>query len=74
MRQATKGEILADEREYTNRDAAEIIDNEGLDYAVRHYCDGKYFKDPITAALWDKAALNIQKLVDYLHDQGSDIQ
>lgn len=50
----------------TNGYAADTIENEGLDYAVRHYIDGDAFKDPETARLWTEAANANQALVDYL--------
>lgn len=52
--------------EYTNGDACDIIVDEGVGYAVQHYCDGKYFKDPETAALWDAAGQALDTLVKHL--------
>jgi hypothetical protein len=58
--------MASDNKQYTNGDAVDIIDNDGLAYAVRHYCDGSYFHDAVTAALWDKAADGLNELVRYL--------
>lgn len=59
----------------TNGWAVDTIENEGLEYAVRHYCDGSEFKDTHTALLWDKAARALDELVTYLVDEtGRDVQ
>lgn len=50
----------------TNGYAVDTIEDEGLDYAVRHYIGGSAFKDPTTAELWDNAAKALHALVDYL--------
>lgn len=50
----------------TNGDAADIIENEGMGYAVQHYCDGDYFKDPETARLWAEAADALNALQQYV--------
>ncbi len=54
---------------YTNGDAVDIIENERLDYAVRHYCNGSDFKDRVTAELWDEAGTALNALVAYLQDE-----
>lgn len=59
--------------EYTNREAGEILEDEGIEYAVRHYCDGSYFKDETTGKLWDASAKSLNALVKHLHDSGVDI-
>lgn len=51
---------------YTNGEVVEIIENEGLDYAVRHYCDADSIKDPETSALWAEAAGSLDRLVEHL--------
>ena len=59
---------------YTNGDAVDIIENEGLGYAVQHYCTGDYFKDPQTAKLWDEASNALNALSLYLENEtGRDI-
>lgn len=50
----------------TNGDAVDIIENEGLDYAVRHYISGSAFKDPDTARLWTAADGALNALVNHL--------
>lgn len=50
----------------TNGWAADTIENEGVAYAVMHYCDGSSFKDVETALLWDAAADALARLVDHL--------
>lgn len=50
----------------TNGDAVGIIQNEGLDYAVRHYIDGEEFKDPETARLWKLSDACLSALVEHL--------
>jgi hypothetical protein len=60
---------------YTNGDAVDIIENEGLEYAVRHYCDAGSFKDPQTVRLWDKAEESLTNLVNYLQvETGREVQ
>lgn len=51
---------------YTNGDAVDILDNEGVGYAVRHYTSGSAFKDPETRKLWDAADNALGELVTYL--------
>lgn len=53
----------------TNGVAVDILENEGLAYAVRHYCDGSEFKDPMTTLLWDKADRALTELVEYLQNE-----
>lgn len=50
----------------TNGDAVDIIENEGLGYAIRHYTSGDDFKDPETHRLWDAADKALVELVEYL--------
>ena len=52
--------------QYTNGDAVDIIENEGVGYAVQHYISGDYFKDPVTAALWNAADKSLKALVEHL--------
>lgn len=55
--------VMADR---TNGDAVDIIENEGLEYAVRHYISGTEFKDSMTRKLWIDAELALDRLVNYL--------
>jgi hypothetical protein len=57
------------EKEYTNGDAADIIEDEGLGYAVQHYCSADSFKDPVTAELWDAADKALTALVAYIEKE-----
>lgn len=50
----------------TNGYAVDTIENEGLEYAVRHYIGGDAFKDPVTARLWKTADEALTELVNYL--------
>lgn len=50
----------------TNADAWLIVEKEGLGYAVQHYCDGSYFKDPELGRLWDEAARALDAVSKYL--------
>lgn len=45
----------------------ERVEQEGLDYAVRHYMDGRSIQNPVTAQLWDNAAAALNALAEYLH-------
>ncbi len=51
---------------YTNGDAVDIIENEGVGYAVQHYISGDSFKDPKTAELWNAANKALTDLCEYL--------
>lgn len=52
--------------EYTNAEAVDIIESEGLEYAVRHYTSGMTMKDPSTSALWAAADAALGDLVEHL--------
>lgn len=60
---------MKEKGESTNGDAADIIENEGLDYAVMHYCSGDEFKDPETRRLWDAADKALEALCAYLSEE-----
>jgi len=53
----------------TNGYACDVIENEGLSYAVQDYCSGSTFKDPTTAELWDAAEAALDTLVRYLETE-----
>lgn len=59
--------------EQTNRYVAERIEQEGLDYAIRHYMGSDGFTDRETARLWDEAEKALNALVKHLHDSGCEI-
>lgn len=58
-----------EKEQYTNGEAVDILDNEGMSYAVMDYCDGSYFKDPETAKLWDAAGKALEDLRQYLRKE-----
>jgi hypothetical protein len=58
------------EREYTNADAASIVENEGLGYAVQHYCSAESFADIETRRLWKLAEQACNDLEKHLEDNG----
>lgn len=61
--------------EYTNGDAVDIIENEGLGYAVTSYCGGENFKDPVTAGLWSAAENVLTALTKHLErETGREVQ
>lgn len=53
----------------TNGDAVDIVDNEGIGYAVLHYCSGDHFKDPMTVDLWNAAGSQLKALQAYLEKE-----
>lgn len=53
----------------TNGYAVDRIENEGLEYAVRHYIEGDAFKDPVTARLWTAADCILTALVKHLESE-----
>jgi hypothetical protein len=55
--------------EYTNGTAIDIIENEGIGYAVLHYTSGDAFKDPETQIRWQNAAGSLEALIEYLQDE-----
>jgi hypothetical protein len=64
------GDDMSDEAgKYTNDQAVDIIETEGLGYAVTDYCRGSSFADPETAKLWDAARDALRSLVRYVEDR-----
>ena len=58
---------------YTNGDAIDVIEDEGLGYAVQHYTSGP-FRDPETQRLWDAAASALNALEAHLErDTGREV-
>ena len=62
-------EDFNDEGFYYNGYAADIIEGEGVGYAVLHYIDGDSFADPETRRLWNEAEQSLNALLGYLHKQ-----
>lgn len=44
-----------DNKKFTNRDIAVILDNEGIGYAIMNYCSPEDLADKYMAKLWRKA-------------------
>lgn len=68
---------------YSNGDAVDIIDNEGIGYAVLDYTSAEEFKDTRTAELWANAAIALGELESWLaaetgrddvYDRTSDVE
>jgi len=51
---------------YSNKRARQIINQEGIGYAVQSYCSAEEFKDPQTVYLWKKAYEALESLEFYL--------
>lgn len=45
----------------------DIVENEGLEYAVRHYMGADVIKNPETAKLWIEAEAALTALAKHLH-------
>lgn len=43
-------------RKYTLEEVADIVQIEGLGYAIQHYMSGESIEDPELAQLWGKCA------------------
>lgn len=54
---------------YTNGDVVDIIANEGLQEAVRHYMGPEHIEDKDTARLWQEAEDSLNTLLDRLYKQ-----
>jgi len=52
--------------DFSNSRARDIIDNEGVGYAVTSYCSYVEFSDPKTRELWKQADNALNKLCDYV--------
>lgn len=53
------------EEQFSNFDARRIIDNEGVGYAVAHYCNFYNFQDEKMRELWKTAGDAISELKKY---------
>ena len=54
-------------RKYDDFEVQEICEDEGLDYAVRHYMGPESIKNPETARLWEEAGKALNALAEHLH-------
>jgi len=50
----------------TNEEVKDIIDNEGLGYAIQDYMSSDDFEDAQLAKLWDKASEALNAVTKYL--------
>jgi hypothetical protein len=55
--------------QWTASDAVDIIDNEGIGYAVQEYVKGNAFKDSELARLWNEAGYALDLLTEYLRSE-----
>lgn len=53
--------------QYDDFEVRDRVEQEGLDYAVRHYMDASSCKNPETARLWQEAADALNALAKHLH-------
>lgn len=53
---------------FTNRRVAEIVNQEGIGYAVLHYMSSKDIKDKELKKLWNKAHKALKNLEDFLEN------
>lgn len=60
--------MMSEKGTENNRYAADTIENEGIGYAVLHYCSGDVFSDPKTRELWNEACEALEALETYLRD------
>lgn len=60
-----------EDQKCTNLYVAERIEQEGLDYAVRHYMSSDNFEDRKTAELWDAAEKALNDLMTHLVNNGA---
>lgn len=59
----------------TNGYAVDVIENEGIGYAVQHYIGAEAFKDPETRRMWAAADKALTDLAKYLSDEtGREVQ
>lgn len=54
-------------KKYDLIEVADIVENEGLGYAVVDYMSGDSIADPELAALWDQAAGLLNRIKEKLH-------
>ena len=52
--------------QYNDIEVKERVEQEGLEYAVRHYMSSDSIKNPELAKLWDDAAASLDALAKYL--------
>lgn len=63
---------MSKKRTMTNKQVAQIVDREGLGYAITMYMDSDDFKDRHLASLWDQAQLILDEITEILDEANSD--
>lgn len=58
---------MIDHQKYDDLTVREIVEDEGLDYAVRHYMSSDSIKSEETAQLWSAASDALEALAKHLH-------
>lgn len=53
----------------TDQDVADIVNNEGLGYAVQHYMGHENIKNPELASWWQKAKTSLDAIEEILGDK-----
>jgi len=59
-----------EERRYTNKQVASIVDNEGLDYAIQNYMGASAIIDPVLAAAWTAAKEALDAVEKIIYPDG----
>lgn len=57
---------MSNKRTMNNKQIAQIVDNEGLDYAITAYMGSEDFKDRHLAKLWDQAKEILDEITEIL--------
>lgn len=63
---------MSKKRNRTNLNVSEIVDREGLGYAIIAYMDSDDFEDRHLAKLWDKAQKILREIEDILEEANPD--
>lgn len=54
---------------YTNKEVGDMVESEGLAYAIQHYCSASRIADPNVATKWAVAKIALDNLENYLRDE-----
>lgn len=60
---------MSKKRRMTNKQIAQIVDREGLDYAITAYMDSEDFEDRHLAMLWSRAREILDKITEILEEE-----
>jgi hypothetical protein len=63
---------MSKKRTKSNKQIAQIVDREGLDYAVTAYMDSDDFEDRHLASLWDQAQVILDEITEILDEANPD--